>query len=395
MTRNRALLAVLCVALVLLAGCSGLGDGTATPEGDDTTTPNATTVVDDPDANDTDANETDDTGAIAELPPGVSEDGIDDANALLEAHESLLDEQGAVTVTNTTVEAPRGSLTSNSTVTFGADGSIDVRTTTSVGRGSFETLQYTNGSVSVIRQITPQAEQQTAFTGSSQVEQQAGLTGVQPILAAGEFSVAETGEGSVTLTVDGLADDANEGTSTVGNLTELDGQLVVTDAGLIESLELTVTRAVDGDETTSVVDYEVTETGVDSAPRRGWVDEVLAEENIPQLTYERTDGAIAITNEGDEPIPRGSLISVYEADSDGGTTDQYSVQLRNTLEPGETVYVYRTSPDSADGEQSVEERPDADTAPVDGEVRVVIQGQGGIVDATTLGDSDDDGDDEA
>lgn len=395
MTRNRALLAVLCVALVLLAGCSGLGDGTATPEGDDTTTPNATTVVDDPAANDTDTNDTDDTGAIAELPPGVSEDGIDDANALLEAHESLLDEQGAVTVTNTTVEAPRGALTSNSTVTFGADGSIDVRTTTSVGRGSFETLQYTNGSVSVIRQITPQAERQTAFTGSSQVEQQAGLTGVQPILAAGEFSVAETGEGSVTLTVDGLADDANEGTSTVGNFTELDGQLVVTDAGLIESLELTVTQEVDGDETTSVVDYEVTETGVDSAPRRGWVDEVLAEENIPQLTYERTDGAIAITNEGDEPIPRGSLISVFEADSDGGTTDQYSVQLRNTLEPGETVYVYRTSPDSADGEQSVEERPDADTAPVDGEVRVVIQGQGGIVDATTLGDSDDDGDDEA
>jgi len=387
MARTRALLSVLCVALVLLAGCSGLGGGTATPDGDGTatngTTTNGTTVVEDPNGSDPDDD------VPANLPPGVSEDGLDDPSALLDAHDAVIGERGAVTVTNTTIEAPRASLTSNSTVTFGADGSIAVRTTSSVGQGSFETRQYTNGSVSVIRQVTSQAERQTAFTGSSQVERGAGLAGLQSILAAAEVSVAGADDGAVRLTVEGVADGANATTAGGGNYTQLDGHLVVRESGLIESLELTVTQDIDGQETTTDVDYEVTETGVDAAPRGDWVDEVLAEESLPQLTYERTDGAIAITNEGDDPIPRGSVVSVSETDSEGRTTEQYSVQLRSTVEPGETVYVYRTDADSIQGEQSVGSPPAGDTAPIDGEVRVVIQGQGGIVDATILADGDD------
>ena len=277
-------------------------------------------------------------------------------------------------------------------MTFGADGSIAVRTTSSVGQGSFETRQYTNGSVSVIRQVTSQAERQTAFTGSSQVERGAGLAGLQSILSTAEVSVAGADDGAVRLTVEGVADGANATTAGGGNYTQLDGHLVVRESGLIESLELTVTQDVDGQETTTDIDYEVTETGVDAAPRGDWVDEVLAEESLPQLTYERTDGAIAITNEGDDPIPRGSMVSVYETDSEGETTEQYSVQLRSTVAPGETVYVYRTDADSIQGEQSVGSPPAGDTAPIDGEVQVVIQGQGGIVDATILADADGDED---
>ena len=74
---RQSLHAVAAVALLVLAGCSGL----PTPSPDTTTT-------------------------SPEYPPGVTEDGLDDWRTLLDAHRESVRERGAVVTSNTTVEAP-------------------------------------------------------------------------------------------------------------------------------------------------------------------------------------------------------------------------------------------------------------------------------------------------
>lgn len=392
MARNRALLTVLCVALVLLAGCSGVGgDGTATPDGNGTVAPNGTTTP-----AETGDNETEETAGLEELPPGVSEDGVSDTAALIDAHDAAIADRGAVVVTNVTVDSSTGTVQSNATTTFGADGTIDVERSQSFGASTFEVYQYTNGTISAVRQVTPSVERRSVFTAGGYVERQAGANGLRPYISAGEFSVVETGSDTVTLAADGVATDAGNGSGVGGNFTAYEATMVVDGDGRILSFEADATIATQGGETDIAVDYEIVDTDVETAQRPAWVDEALAEETIPRLSYERTDGAIAITNEGDEAIPRASVVSVASTAGFGTNqqTPQYAVQIEESIEPGETVYVYRAQEESIQGSVSAGEPPRGETAPIEGEVQVVIQGQGGVVDATTLSGDDDPDDSE-
>lgn len=75
---RQSLHAAAAVALVVLAGCSGVPN----PGPDEPTT------------------------ASPEYPPGVTENGLDDARKLLDAHRESVRERGATVTSDTTVEAP-------------------------------------------------------------------------------------------------------------------------------------------------------------------------------------------------------------------------------------------------------------------------------------------------
>jgi len=384
MVRSRALLAVVCVALVLLSGCSALdtgSDGTATVNGTETVTNGTET----PDESDT-TNE-----SLDELPPGVSDDGVD-VDALLSAHAAAVDDDGAVTVTNLTVDGQSGTIQSNATVRMGADGTVSVRTVNAVGGRTTEVDQYTNGTVSAVRQQTPRVDRQTAFDAGGYIERRAGIEGLRLYVELGAFELSERGSETVTLTADDVDPDAvGEDRNLGADVESYEGTLVVDEAGRIVSFQATVETSSGGSESTIGVDYEITDVGVESVERPAWVDETLARETIAQLTYERTGGTVAITNDGDEAIPEGTSVTVSATAGVGN--DQYVVQLTESLDPGETAYVYRTTADATQGAVSVGEQPDEDAVPIEGDVQVVVSGQGGVVDAETLpGDGDDEGD---
>lgn len=375
---RKALLTTLCVAMVILAGCSGLaGDGTATPGGDGTP------------ANGTESPAADGTGTVDldDPPPGIGEDGIEDVDALLDAHEAAVDAEGAQTVTNVTVTAPQNSLQSNATVRIGADGTIRSTTTNEIGAVTASAYQYSNGTVSAVRQESPSTERTSAFSAGGYVRQQAGVGAFAGYLESGDFSVTSVDDGRVTLTADSVDENAT-GNGLTGNVTAYEATAVVDSAGRLRSLEATVTSQTDGGESTIEIDYEMTEVGVETVERPAWADEVIANATIADLSYERVDGTIAITNEGDEPIPARSSIAVVSADALGPNADQYVVQTTDPIDPGETAYVYRTSEDAVEGSVSVGDRPDAETAPIEGDVQIVVQNEGGIVDAETLRDDE-------
>lgn len=381
MTRNRALLSVLVVAVVLLAGCGGLGgDGEVlTPTGTDAPTTNgtATTPTDE-------SSPADRRVALESPPPGLNDSGIADVDALLDAHRAALDERGAVTVTNLTIDGPRSSLSSNATVRWGADGTISARTVNDVGRGSVEVQQYTNSSVSAIRQRTAAGTTVSVFDAGGYVRGQSGAAGLGPYLAVGEFVPTAVDDGRVTLEAASVADRDGLG----DNVTDFDATLVVDERGRLLSFEASVTSDTDAGVSTTTIDYEMTDRSLDAAERRSWVDDAVAEATLADLSYERVGGTVAITNEGDEAIPTGTFVSVATAGGLGPSAQQYVVQVTDPIQPGETVYVYRQSADAAQGSFAIGERPDGDTAPIDGPVQVLISGGGQIVDAETLAADD-------
>jgi hypothetical protein len=207
-------------------------------------------------------------------------------------------------------------------------------------------------------------------------------------LESGDFSVTSVDGDRVILTADGVDEDAAAETGLSGNVTSYDATAVVDSEGRLRSLEANVTSRTDSGESTIEIDYEMTEVGVETVERPAWVDDAIADTTIADLSYERVNGTIAITNEGNEPIPARSSIGVASADSLGSTGDQYVVHTADPIDPGETVYVYRTDEDAAQGSVSIGDPPDAETAPIEGDVQIVVQNQVGIVDAETLSDDE-------
>lgn len=381
MTRNRALLSVLVVAVVLLAGCGGLGgDGEVlTPTGTDgpTTNGTATTPADE-------SSLADRRVALESPPPGLNDSGIADVDALLDAHRAALDERGAVTVTNLTVDGPRSSLNSNATVRWGADGTISTRTVNDVGRGSAEVQQYTNGTVSAVRQQTAARTTTSVFDAGGYVQRQAGAAGLRPYLTVGEFVPTGVEDGRVTLEATSVADGDGLG----DNVTDFDATLVVGERGRLLSFEASVTSATAQGESTTTIDYELTDRTLDAAERQSWVDDAVAGATLADLSYERVGGTVAITNEGDEALPTGTFVSVATAGGLGPSAQQYVVQVTDPIQPGETVYVYRQTADAQQGSFAIGDRPDVDAAPIDGPIQVLVSGGGQIVDAETLADDD-------
>jgi len=376
----RALLSVLCVALVLLAGCGGLGGGDViTPNGTDAPPTDGTATTPGDGATLEDRRVT-----VEAPPPGLNDSGIASVDALLDAHRAAVDEAGAVTVTNLSVEGPRSALTSNATVRWGADGTVSTRTANDAGRGSVEVQQYTNGTVSTVRQQTAAGETVSVFDAGGYVKRQAGVAGLRPYLVLGEFVPTAVDDGRVTLEAASVADGDGLG----ANVTDFEATLVVDERGRLVSFEATVTSATEAGDSTTTIDYEMTERSLDAAQRGSWVDEAVAGATLADLSYERIDGTVAITNEGEEALPTGTFVTVATAGGLGPSAQQYVVRLTDPVQPGETVYVYREGADAQQGSFAVGERPDADAAPIDGAVQVVVSGGGQIVDAETLSDDE-------
>jgi hypothetical protein len=379
MAANRALLVVACVAAVVLAGCGGLtGDGdVVTPTGTDGPTTNGTTT---PTATPADGTDPADRAVTVENPPpGLNESAIVDVDALLAAHRAAVTERGAVTVTNVSVDGPQSSLTSNATVRWGADGTITTNTVNDVGRGSVSVQQFTNGSLSAIRQEAATGTTLSVFEAGGYVERQAGVGGFKTYLLAGEFVPTSVDGGTVTLEAVGVDEDVF-GT----NVSTFDATVVVDQRGRLLSMEATVVAVGEAGESTTTIDYEMTETELPSAERPSWVDDAVADADVADLRIERVGGTVAITNDGEEALPTGTFVSVASAGGFGPSTQQYVVRLTDPLQPGETAYVYRPSENARQGEFSIGERPDGATVPIEGPVQVVVSGGGQIVAAATV-----------
>jgi len=381
MTRS-ALLTVLCVAAVLLAGCGGLaGDGeviTPTPDGTDAPSTNGTTTPGD------ESTLEDRRVAVENPPPGLNDSGVADVDALLDAHRAAVEENGAVTVTNLSVAGPQSSISSNATVRWGADGTIGTRTVNDVGRGSAEIQQYTNGTVSAVRQRTAAGETISVFDAGGYVERQAGAAGLRAYLAVGEYVPTAVEDGRVTLEATSVGDADGLG----ANVTDFEATLVVDERGRLLSFEATIASDAEAGTSTTTIDYEMTARSLAAAERPSWVDDAVAGATLADLSYERVGGTVAITNEGEEAIPTGTFVSVATAGGLGPSAQQYVVQLTAPVQPGETVYVYRQTADAAQGSFAVGDRPDADAAPIEGPVQVLVSNGGQIVDAETLDDDE-------
>lgn len=251
---SRRLVLVAVVALLLVAGCSGLPGGSASAASPETV----------------------DLGE-ADLPPGVSESGVANASALAAAHDATLREEGfvldgtfvrdppnrgALTRNYTTVVAPGGERfrTAVSTVSYASDApdaSVSRRT---------RTRAWSDGSVT-LRAATIGGE--TAVSTVDDLPPALSLTRapqVRSYLEIGEYDVERVvvrdGRTFATLV-------AANASAAVGEDVSFDARFVVDDRGVVHEADVSVSAP--GSERDRA-HYEVVRFG-GSPERPAWVDD--------------------------------------------------------------------------------------------------------------------------
>lgn len=252
-----ALPAVAAAALLVLAGCSGVG-----PSPDPTAEPAPTTEA-------------------PAYPPGVSEDGLENADALVDSHREHVVEHGAVTNATFRFAAPDDdSVTLVVEETWRATAGLDrirhtwlhsrVTENGTTERGRIET--YANESVVVARNATngdatttaePREWQEDALR--SQVARESDL---ERALTEGDFRVAATERrgGRVVTTLEAYSE----------TLTEDGRQMFAATVEVAESgrvLSLSVTRDADANTAAARQRTEITWSNATTVERPAWADD--------------------------------------------------------------------------------------------------------------------------
>lgn len=307
--RQKLLSVALLVTVLVVAGCvGGAGNGVSLQE---------TTAAEEPTAAGTTAGATADGTTGAEtvtpsaetLPPGVSEDGVENASELLRAHVTALGGTGyafAIVANGSTTRGDRtvrSNSTTNGTVAANASGFL-VHSRSDRVRGNDSTSSaadvWANESAVLYR---IQEENRTRYqrlnrstgfaTATDYGSQFSGATLIRSALQTGDFTVesVDRGEnGTLTTLVateyvrsggdrDGNATTgaAATATTTAGgatmdglNVTDYDVRMVVDDEGRVHELDMSI--AVEGDRTSETVDYhyELTRLGGVTVPRPDW-----------------------------------------------------------------------------------------------------------------------------
>ncbi len=355
---------VAAVLMLAFAGCTGfVGDSdTDAPEEPSATSTPTSTPTSPP------------TSTPAEgHPPGVTDDGLANATALVRAHADAVNETGyrsqlVVTTEFADANASIGPATLTFEAAVPADGTpYRLYQNNSGGLSQdYERVTWANDSVRVTNHTTyppfGNATSRYEMEEARPAPPDVAATSFSEFLRMGEFDLAEAGEDRITLRATG----ANESAADV-NVTSYEGELVVDRRGVLREGSVEVAYVSDGQQIVTTLEYGVRVGDVD-VEKPPWVGTAIHEATA--ITVEATvEGEyVAVTNTGREPIPAGYEVTLMERTENGWGGSP--VTLSEPVAPGETVYVsldaYRTA---------VDRSPPADPGPLAGTYRVVVRNE--------------------
>jgi hypothetical protein len=335
-TRLKVVLAL--VPILLLAGCIG-GLGAETQPSDS-------------------------TASSPEEVPGVTNGTLANDSALIQANRK------AVTTNGATVQINQSSREMNidarlviganlSTYRLSGSGTVSPDEETSIDKWSNETMQFVR---------TSSGEQTNYRVLEGHDDRLTMLSSMETFLAAGNFEVANetTDDGMVVLT----ADSASPADTSMANLEQFEGRLVVNESGQIQDFTVTLTQ--DGDQVS--YSYELQQVGVESVQKPDWVNDVPPGATLQtqfSVTVENNSYLVVEHSEGDT-VPRGTTVQV----TSNGTTD--TVRLNSSLSAGDRRYLYFDT--SSQDLQVTADRPDSSAvSPVTSPTSVEITTEGGVV----------------
>lgn len=387
---------ILVVLVLVLAGCSGFGgntDGTATND----TAPTATltgTAVDGGSGttNGTAAGTATSTGTGSDAaqnglyPAGVSESGLQNLTALLDAQQAAMN--GTAHVTEYWLNATLGqdSQTTHTLERVDGEGGMNyLGNRTSVnGTSGASTEQsvyiYGNDSVGFSKEVVRSAyRNETTYTRSisaSHARSRLGGNFFALYVALGNYTTTgvEGSGDSARITLEATAQNETFTGQLNSNITAYQGTLVVDGDGVIRSADITMAADTDRGTGEYTVDFDRTSVGgpvTVTAP--SWYGTALDATLDMGIEASAVDGsAIAVTNTGSDTIASGRAISLVP---EGTATGGY-VPLDRSIAPGETVYLYRTD---ADGRfQVASERPSNGVA-LNGTYRLELGSSNGLI----------------
>jgi len=346
---KRILLTVAVAAMLVLAGCNGGGQGTASPTGTDET-PTDGTPTDGTPADGTDGDDSLSSPNVPEsldievspsgpgsggmdavssemYPPGVDSSGVTNASTLVNSHFEAAGANAETRIAITTGGGTLGLVHRN-----GSDGERlrYVNATT----GQSETF-WRSGSTVVRRNtsmsppVTYSYGETNAYTGY----QVLGLFRLSPFLTLNTMSMSVDG----TTTVDGQealrlsidsVDRSSDGFSVGADLEDVSGYVLVTPEGVIRELHWEGTNTnISATESMTVTVSGVGETTVERPDwATGYPDATVSTAGEGQV--------LALTHQGGDAIDAGARIQVGSGFSAYG-----NVTLSESLEAGETLYI--------------------------------------------------------
>ncbi|WP_158055335.1 DUF7537 family lipoprotein [Halorussus halophilus] len=344
MIQRRSLAAVAVAVLLVVAGCSGTSDQSP----DATTT--ATTVGE---INPTTTAQESDASQMA-LPAGVTANGLENASALVTAHNRSLADRSY----RFAFESNSSEYSSRIRAARGLDATLLVAnsantTTRSWTQGSRTSMVQTADGERGYRLVQGEYESALGFDTYADLTRAVLVT----YLRVGEYEttdvVTRDGTKLVELTATGInrsAVDQLAGEESNVSVDAFEARVLVDSDGVVHEFEATVTETVDAESRTNEVGYDLSDLGSASVERPDWAS------SIPQLNATITeDGAVAIEHTGGPAVEDGTRLSM--------ATDSVvdGAQL-SKLSAGETAYLYVA--ETADGQRdvraSVGDRPSSD-----------------------------------
>jgi len=335
-TRLKVVLAL--VPILLLAGCIG-GLGAETQPSDS-------------------------TDSSPEQIPGVTNGTLANDSALVQANRKAVTTNGAIVQINQSsremnIDARLVIGANLSTHSLSGSGVASPDEETSIDKWSNETTQFVR---------TSSGEQTNYRVLEGHDDRLTMLSSMETFLAAGNFEVANetTDDGMVVLT----ADSASPADTSMANLEQFEGRLVVNESGQIQDVTVTLTQ--DGDQVT--YSYELQQVGVERVQKPDWVNDVPPGATLQtqlSVTVENNSYLVVEHSEGDV-VPRGTTVQVKS----NGTTD--TVRLNSSLSAGDRRYLYFDT--SSQDLQVTADRPDSSAvSPVTSPTSVEITTEGGVI----------------
>lgn len=346
--------AALLVAMLLLAGCIG-----------SLSTDTASTTTDGRIPATTDTTQTTVESTDEALPPGVTEDGVSTASALLAAHASALKE--------TSYGFEYRSITE---VDGGTNATATQRGTVSAGFASFElrsvhgdanryrSTLWANDSVLLTKRTADGTTWYDERTRNERLEAEldSAVTKTETLsvlLRSGTFEIAGT-DRSAGRTLTTLRATEPAGGTRYENATDFDATLVVDSSGRVHEFHRTVVTE------TSILrqDFELSVLDAATVERPEWAGNALAT-TTANIDVDSTTDAIRFEHAGGEDLPAGSTVRI---DHDG---DAHTLELAAPLGTGESVYIYYPG----DGGAPVlvaDEPTDARAERIDGEYSITV-----------------------
>lgn len=313
----------LLTAMILVAGCLGGNPGTTTTRTAQTTnTAYSTTVTTATTA--TTATRTTVSPDEADLPPGVTADGISNVSALLSAHKSSLSKSGfRFEARSSNRRDGKTTAIMHGRATAGLSTRLVMLNKT--GDPAYHSTTWRNESTTIMRVTSGNRThyREYHYRGSAVAQSNT----IRSMFQSGDLSIQRVEHvGNQTVTI--LHGDRYSGTR-LENVSDYSATLAVDSTGRVHEFHWHFVT----DEQTRTVDFDLTATHSDAIERPDWVDK--AERAIRADIRTSTDsGRLVISNRGGDVLPPGSKLELVH----DGTT--YTATFDHSLKSGEKAYFY-------------------------------------------------------